>query len=107
MPEFAWVPSYDSDMDASIRTQESKFEGYRQVVPDGLNTFEDSWNLVFNVSPDVADSIVAFLKGKSGTPFTSVLPRGAEGTVTCKSVKRSFVDYGTDAVHAVFERFAL
>ena len=105
MPEFTWVPSYDSDMDASIRVLESKFEGYRQVVPDGINTFEDTWNLVFNVAPAVADNIVAFLKAKAGVPFTSALPRGAEGTVTCKSVKRSFLDFGTDAVHVVFERF--
>lgn len=108
---FDWIPSYQSPKNTEFRLLRNKFgDGYEQRVGDGINTDEESWDLVFNtVDTATAEAIDAYLKSKkSGESFTWIPsylnPTAAKIKVICQKYKINPVGYNVYDVSLTFEK---
>ena len=110
MAIFDWAESRQSSVDESPRVQETRFgDGYVQSAPDGINTLEQRWDLLFEgVDDAVANDIVAFLRVRGGAEVFDWTPLWVTGNspirVVCKTWRRVYLEPGISTVTAVFER---
>lgn len=106
MSDFHWAASYGSSADESVNAEEVKYgDGYRSVVPIGLNTTNAKYSLKISNSPAVITQIREFLKARKGRPFTWTPPGETEIKVTCMSWKPGYESYGMWTLNFEFERF--
>lgn len=112
MAVFDWAESRNSRVDSSARLREVRFgDGYTQRAPDGLNPFEDTWDLLFDQVDDaIGNSIETFFKARATTlgfeafTWTPIWFVGAAIKVVCKRWTRTRVDLGISTLTATFER---
>lgn len=106
MSDFHWALSYGSSADERVNGEEVRFgDGYRAVVPIGLNTTNAKYSMKATATPDVIEQIRAYLRARKGRPFTWTPPGEGEITVTCMGWKTSFDAYGMWVLNIEFERF--
>lgn len=92
MSTFTWVGSRGSTKTITFRTLESQFaDGYRQAIPDGINSIGRSWPMVFaNRDQTEADDIEAFLLATKGvTAFDWTDFDGHAGKWVVKGLSRN------------------
>lgn len=110
MAVFDWAESRSSSVDVAPRVQETRFgDGYVQAVPDGINTMQEQWDLVFDQVDDaIATQIDDFLRARGGWETFDWTPIWAVGNspikVVCKQWRRQKFDIGVSTITATFER---
>lgn len=80
MSDFAYVPSYRTDVTDEYKTLKVEFgDGYSQEGPDGINPVREVWALRFdNIPLATGQAIRAFFKARTGQSFTWTNPDGVE-----------------------------
>lgn len=108
MAEFTWLPSIDSTKTVTEKVKEALFgNGYAQIEPDGINNVVESWNVTFKVSDAEKQAIVAFLTGKSYTPFEWTSPEtgAVEKQYTCSTYSTAYRGAGNYTITATFKQY--
>jgi len=108
MPElFTWVPDRGTSTKSKPRVLRAKFgDGYEQRAPDGLNSNNKSWSLVFVNRPEAeGTAITAFLDDKLGaTSFLYSPPDDiTQYTVICPDWTAVVPAVGVTSISAKFE----
>lgn len=105
MADFTWSSVYGNEKDLDPKVFKTPFgDGYQQRFGMGLNNNPGMWNLPFNVTNSVADSIEAFFNARiNGESFTWYPP--GEATlikVTWSQYKRVRSDYNRSNITVTF-----
>lgn len=106
MATFTYVPDFPLDAETQGRVLEARFgDGYRQQVPDGLNTTLPVYRLAFRQRTSTeAGNIETFLKANLGAIFDWTPPGLAAGKFVCSQWTRSRANALFENVTAVFEQ---
>lgn len=105
---FGWQPSKNVRKSVKPRVREVRFgDGYRQRVPDGLNTVLSAWSVTFAArSAAEADAIEAFLATKGGAIAFLFAISGTPVSVTCSEWERTTERHNNHTITATFQQEA-
>lgn len=87
MPTFTWTPDQGASRTKKPRINKTQFgDGYAQVVPEGVNTIAETWNISFTLRrKGEIQSIDSFLSTMNGvSKFTWTTPFGDTLEFVCE-----------------------
>ena len=104
----AYAPELGSSDNSKYRILEAKFgDGYTQAAGDGINTKEQTIQLVWSdLSVTDVDAIIAFFDTQGGyTAFDYTLPNDSSALkFKCKQYKKSWAKGNLQNINATLER---